>query len=75
MGRLQFNFAPGSKTKRGKPQSTRIVTPDHEAFKLYQKGKELQIADGIEDERVDPKYIDKAVELMKEEYEKSLKNK
>jgi len=63
----QFQFARGSKTKKGKPQAIRMVTPDHEMYKVYLKGKELQEeAEGSgEDSYVDPKYIKQAEEMMK----------
>ena len=64
---LRFNYSPGSKTPKGTmPLKTRIVTKDHDAYKLYLRGKELQLKDGKYNSRVDPKYIDMAIEELKQ---------
>lgn len=58
-------FTRTPRTKKGKIPSIRLVTPDHEAYQLFLKGKELQKQDGIENEDfVDPKYIKKAQEIL-----------
>lgn len=64
---LRFRYSPGSKTPKGTmPLKTRIVTKDHNAYKLYLRGRELQESYGIHNSRVDPKYIDMAIEELKQ---------
>ena len=44
----KFNFSRGTKTPKGtKPRSTRMITPDHDAYKIYLRGLELRKAKGL----------------------------
>jgi len=64
---MKFNFTRGAKTPRGtKPRSTRMITKDHDAYKIYILAKQLQLADGmpLKGSRVDEKYIDLAIKEL-----------
>jgi hypothetical protein len=62
---MHFNYTPNSKTPKGtKPLSTRIITKEHSAYKIFLRGKDLQREDGIFNSRVDPKYIDLAIKEL-----------
>lgn len=45
--KTKFNFKRGSKTPKGKPASIRIITKDHDAFKIYQRGLDLRREKGL----------------------------
>ncbi len=43
----KFNFTRGSKTKKGKPKVIRLITPEHDAYKVYLRGLELRKQKGL----------------------------
>lgn len=47
MNSTKFNFKRGSKTPKGKPKVIRIITPEHDAYKIYLRGLELRKAKGL----------------------------
>ena len=61
---LKFNYTPKSKTPKGSaPRPVRMITKDHDAYKIYLRAKELQDEDtGENKHNVDHKYVDQAIQ-------------
>lgn len=45
--KLEFNFKRGARTPKGKPKVIRLITPEHEAYKIYLRGLELRKEKGL----------------------------
>ena len=64
MSKLAFNFTRGCKTPKGGIRPVRIVTPDHEAYKIYELAHKLQTEAGFNNPVVAHKYVDLATKQI-----------
>ena len=64
----KFNFKRGKKTPKGKPKVTRVITPEHEAYKVYQRGLQLRKEKGLPySYRLTQAELNEAIESLKTE--------
>lgn len=69
---MKFNFTRNSKTKKGKLNTVRSVTKDHEAYKVYLLAKKLQNEAGNFNSIVKMEYVLQAEKLLKEKKDNEL---
>lgn len=66
----KFNFTRGKKTPKGKPKVIRMITKEHDAYKIYLRGQELRKVKGLEFSKVlTEAEVKEATESLKNEKE------
>lgn len=69
---LRFNYKQNSKTPKGEIPSVRMITKDHDAYKVYLLAQQIQKQEtGNYKTNVDKIYIQKAIDQIKNKKEVS----